>query len=376
MSVTIMATGDTHIEEGPRFEECKRVLRWFVSEVERLRPAFVAHSGDLHHKTSTQAERLFAAEFVREIAAVCPLILIDGNHCPGELRLLEQLDTVHPVHVIDRYGVVDVAGVAVAGMAWPMRAGQLDDGKAREDIRGTLMALGAELAARPAGTPKVLVGHWMIDGAVTGEGQPLIGGALNVSLSDLGLAGADVVVAGHVHQAQTFRFGETPILYCGSPYRTSFGELEEKSILSLTLEHGQVAVERIPTPAMPMVHVDAAWMPAIGALLGPDGEHLMNPPRDADVRLRFTVDADRREEAQKAAAEIKARWLAAGVASVKIEPQVETTVRTREGTQAVALARTLREKIELFWKSRDNVPAQQRASRLLARLSQLEEAPR
>lgn len=373
--IRILATGDTHIEEGSRFEECKRVLRWFVSEVERAKPDLVLHPGDVYDKASTPAEREFAAEFFQALARVCPVVLVKGNHdAPRDLQILAQLEAAHEIQVVEDARVVRVRGVAVAAMAWPSRAGQIDDGVAREAVRATLSGLGAELCAHDG--PKVLLGHFDVSGATTGAGQPLIGGSLTVSLADLALAGADAIVMGHIHQAQDWLVGETPAAYCGSPYRTDFGEMEPKSVLSVGFEFGRAAIERMPTPARPMVDVEAHWHSELGAFLELDPH--APPPAGADVRFRYTVDADRRAIAGKAAAEIKAAWLAegAGCATVKLEPEVLATTRAREGTPAVAQARTLAEKLPLFWTSRKDVPDPIRASRLLSRLALLEETPR
>lgn len=371
--IRVLATGDLHIEQGARWDECRRVLRWIALQVEAVRPAFVIIPGDVFDKASTAAERLFAAEIVIAMARVCAVVIVKGNHEGKlELSMLALLESSFPIHVVETAAVLDIEGVAVACMAWPTMAGSIDDGSARDGLQAVLRGLGAELASRPAAAPKILAGHWMIDGSKTSAGQPLIGSAVNVSLSDLALAGADVVVAGHIHKAQTFQYGETPILYTGSPYRTAFGEAEEKSILSLTFEAGVVTVDRIPTPARPMIQIDAAFRS--GSLVDVESGEILPGDvdvRDADVRVTYAVAADARELGRRAYKDVEAAWLAAGAATVAPDPKVEAATRAR--APEVAAAKTIEEKLCALWVSRSETPPPERVLRLMHRVSVLQE---
>jgi hypothetical protein len=62
--------------------------------------------------------------------------------------------------------------------------------------------------------------------------------------------------------------------------------------------------------------------------------------------------------------------LAEGAVSVKLEPQVTTTVRAR--APEVASARTLREKLCLYWAAKGVMPEPERAERLLAMAESME----
>src|SRR6185369_15630788 len=128
----------------------------------------------------------------------------------------------------EAYGVHVLAGVAVAAVAWPRKAQLLASiGQpvshaaatqlAADAINSLLQGLGAELAQHDG--PRVLASHAMVCGSVTSVGQPLVGHDMEVGIGDLGLAKADFVALGHIHKAQEWSFGRTPIVYTGSPRR-------------------------------------------------------------------------------------------------------------------------------------------------------------
>lgn len=371
MIVSGMASGDDHFEEGSRFEECVRVHNETVEKVSERRPDFFLDPGDLYEKASTPTERLAVASYGKGIADECPLIVARGNHDRmRELLLLQKLQTRHPIRVIETTDAIAVAGALVAVVAWPSMASDLDEEGSREALRNVLRGLGAHLRSWPG--PRILMGHLQVDQAVTGAGQPLIGRGLSVSLADLDLACADLVVLSHIHRAQHWTTGHGDVVYCGSQHRVDYGELEEKSILSFRIEvtemRRHVTWERLPTSARPMLHVSGAWLPeelGLAVDLAPDAD-----VSRADIRLRYTVPSDRREPARAEADALKADWLKRGAASVKVEPETDVTTRAR--APEVSLARTLTEKVEAYWRATNNVPDPPRAARLKRCIAQLE----
>jgi hypothetical protein len=86
--------------------------------------------------------------------------------------------------------------------------------------------------------------------------------------------------------------------------------------------------------------------------------------------VRYLVDADKREAARRAAAELRADLLARGAVSVRVEEQVEATTRAR--APEVAEARTLPEQLRAFWEPRDIAVAPARQRRVFDLLTTLE----
>lgn len=383
----LIAVSDHHFDAHSRWAEALRVHAWIADLVEQERPDVFVSGGDLYERASTPLERDAVAAWLTHIAEICPVVIAKGNHDRAlDLALLGRLSTRHPIIVEERAGVHYVAGFAIATVAWPSRSELLtaagDTGAAGADdiastaLRNVLLGLGAEL--RQHAGPKVLLGHFMIDGSVTSTGQPLVGHAMNVGLADLGLVGADITIAGHIHAAQEWEFDGRPILYTGSPFRTSFGELEAKSVVVADFdERGLVHWMRVETPATPMLHVTAHMVDSecmeTGApirVLMLDGDY---PPRleGAEVRFRYSVPADERERARQLAAGWKTAFEVEGAASVQVEEVVIPTTRARAPEVAAAGARGLGPQLRAFWDAKGAVPAEERANELIRKAESL-----
>jgi exonuclease SbcD len=384
----ILASGDHHFASGARFDECVRVHRWIADEVERQKPALFISGGDVFDRTSTQAERDAVADFLMRVASCCPVLIVKGNHDrDGEVAFMERLDTRFAIVVEERAGVhrfrAGGAEIAVAAVAWPSRAmlasslpessPEKVDSAGRDALRAVLRGLGQELASHDG--PSILVGHFMIDGSVTSVGQPLIGAELNVGLADLALACADVTIAAHIHKPQEFMFDGRPTIYTGSPYRTSYGETEEKSITLLEFgERGLERWSRLPTPATGMELFEAEWKQdgsghawlEITSKDRPSSQRVKN----ADCRVRYRVPRDARDAARRAADALRDRMLADGAASVKLEEELVVTQRAR--APEISTARTLEDKLDVLWDKR--ALDHERRARLREKLRTLDDA--
>lgn len=368
----ILHLGDSHFEEGSRWEECLRVHQAVVDIAGQVQPDVIAHCGDLYDKASTPTERLEACGIVRQLAELAPFFGVKGNHDRQlEMQLLARLRSRHPIRTCEATEVVGIGELGIAMMAWPSFASEFDDAL-QTKLENVFRGFGQELSAY---RNRLLIAHLMADGAVTSTGQPLIGHAMNIPLAAIDLAGAHATVLGHVHKPQTLREQPAPILYTGSPFRTTYGELEDKSVTLVIIEDGVARCERIPTPARPMLHVDGHWEPAEsgnGLVIALSLEQA-RAFKGADIRLRYTVPSEYREAARASAEATKARWLSEGAASVKVEAETVTSSRSR--APQVAAAKTLPEKIEALWESRGDRPEAPRDARILGRLGQLEAQP-
>jgi hypothetical protein len=375
-----IATGDNHWDQDSRFEECQRVHGWIAEQVEKEKPDAFLDGGDIYERASTPKERAAVAEWLARIAEVCPVIISKGNHDrPTDVALLGKLQTRHPVIVEERAGVHVVGGIAVAAVAWPSRAsiaammgrplsGEAIDQVAQHELANVLRGLGAELDRHAL--PRVLLGHWMIDGSEVGTGQPpLVGAEMRVHLADLALARPQITIASHVHFAQAWQYDGAWILYCGAPYRNTFGELGPKSIVISDITAKGVAWSRLETPATRMLLAEDEYAPGRSwAVNGLGGDGV----KGAECRFRYTVDSDQREAA-KAAAEIQRQVLLdLGALSVKIEEQVRATTRAR--TPEIATAISIEDKLRVLWKAKGIGFSNDRERRLLARLAELEAA--
>lgn len=374
----LLATGDLHIRaSGQRSDECCRILDWIADRADALRPDVVLCPGDVYDTASTPMDRLIASTFFLRLADVCPVIIIRGNHDQvNDLQLLGKLKSKHPITVVETAAVVEAGGAAIACVAWPNRAsiaamlgrplgGEAVDDVARDAMRDVFRGLRDQL--RDFDGPRILAGHFQLSGSVTSTGQPLIGGELSLGLEDLASVEADVVIMSHIHKAQDWDAG-MPVVYCGSPFRTAFGETEPKSIVCAEWDGPRfVSWGRLETPARQMVLLNAQWEPTDAEL------QFSSEPIEpgAEVRLRYTVERDHREQAAARAAELREELLANGASVVQLDPQVIAHSRARDGADAVAKATSLESKLQHYWELRGDVPPAERQPKLFGKLGEL-----
>jgi len=380
----VIASGDHHWDLGKRWLECQRVHDFIAALVRREKPDLFISAGDIYERASLPDERLAVAGWLTAIAEVCPVLIVKGNHDSArDCALLAQLRTRHPITVEEGASVHVIAGAAIAAVAWPERARILQHARdeadetsaelvAEEALRNVFRGLGAQLADY-ATCPRLAVGHFMVDGSVTSVGQPLIGQPMHVGTSDLALLEADIVIMGHIHKPQEFQHGSTPMLYTGSPFRTSYGETEEKSVLLVEYRGANlVKWQRIPTPCARMFLVTDAWNGDDGCF---EGAAVMHVDPDevpgAEIRMRYTVAPDQRDAARAIASHWRDEWLALGASDVKVEESVETSTRARAPEVAAAL--TLGDKLLALWRARDTTPESPRKEVLIELAQGLEQ---
>lgn len=367
-----LCSGDHHFDERRRWEECLRIHRWMVQLARERKVDVFLSGGDIYERGSTPLEREAVAEMLTAMAEICPVVISKGNHDrERDVELMRRLRTKHPIIVESRAGVHHVAGAAIGAIAWPEPAYLTAQAESSEQagacIRGALTnilrGLGTQLAEHDG--PRILLGHLMVDGSVTSTGQPLLGQPINVSLTDLALARAHFGCIGHIHKAQAFDVSGAPHWYPGSPFRTSFGEMETKQVLLAEFDQrGLVAVHEVATPATPMVHLDGDF--------GPDGLWSTAPgpsAKGAEIRFRYRVANEHREAAKAAAEKFRAAWLAEGAINVQVEQEivVETRARMPEVVSAISPA----EKLEAYWAAKGFVPGERRDP-LLEKFAELE----
>ncbi len=403
----IALIGDSHFDESPggRFDECVRIHEWIVEDLEQRDVDLIVHSGDVFERRSTPRERRAVADWLRTAAEIAPVVMVRGNHdALGDLLIFERLRTKHPIVVEEAARVHVVAGVAVGCLAWPRKGAILamlgrdvpQETAAQvavDELRNVIRGLGLQMEAHEG--PRVLLAHAMVRGSRTSTGQPLVGCDFELGLEDLALARADAYLLGHIHMPQEWDVevaGRAPVIYPGSPRRTAFGEVEEKGYVLLDIgpdrdlelepDAGTAQWERIPTPCAPMLLLEGEYVPE-NTVPHPDGGNpaviafeggrpAVQP--GAEVRVRYAVESDYREQARAAAAELKAELLEEGAAVVKVEEQVVATVRAR--APEVAAAATVPEKLQAYWRARGDEFDAERCARLLSKAGELEEAVR
>ncbi len=201
-------------------------------------------------------QRAFAQR-MRALAQLVPTVLLLGNHdLPLKAARASTLEIYHTLDVPNIWVAQDYelrritskrGDVIVGAAPYPVRARLLRDISTRgmsiaEQDAELQRVLGEKLAALAhqaedlagslaAATPRLLTGHFSVNGAVAGSERLLmLGRDASVELEALADPRWDYVALGHIHRHQNLTKGRgaaPPVVYCGSMERMDFGEASE-----------------------------------------------------------------------------------------------------------------------------------------------------
>lgn len=404
LTCTVAVTGDSHFDASAngRLDECVRVHDWMLEDWARRGVDLILHGGDMYERKSVPADRNAAAAWVSRAADIAPVVIVKGNHdVPRDLEVFRKLEGRHAIRVEEASGISSIvlgerwdgaiprdSFATVGAVAWPRKAEllarlpeRLSDMEAkhaaRECLRDIFKGLCAELEAAPEG-PKILLMHAMTAGSKISVGQPPAGCNFEIDLADISLAfprvGPMAVVMGHIHKPQDWTINEVPVIYAGSPRRTTYGELEGKSYVLLHFERSDEAPrywelkswERVPIPCQRLLLIEAQWQES-GRCWTMDA---IADVEASDIRFRYRFADEHRPSAKLAAEQLREGWLAAGADRVTLDPEVIRTTRART---EIATARTLEAKLMMLWQARKQVPPPAYRERLVTKARMLEQ---
>jgi exonuclease SbcD len=330
---------------------------------------------------------------VQDLAALAPVIMLVGNHDlpPADKKAssIQIYDTlrVHNVIVASQFDVFPVqtaAGTVIVGTApYPLRQRLLRerdtaglsiadiDSMMRAVLAQTLEALAADadaLSAQYGNCPRVLTGHFTVEGAAWGsERSIMLGRDIQAPLSAAADPRWDYVALGHIHKHQNLTEGRAdvpPVVYAGSLDRVDFGEEDEpKGFCWVELRRGGAAWRFQPSQARPFltlrVDLRASGDPtrAVLALIEQRAEEI----RDAVVRLRLQLTPETDALLDESAVRDALRRAGANFAA-PFQRIVDQGVRARLGETPESL--TDAELLERYLISREVAP--ERRARLLA----------
>jgi exonuclease SbcD len=258
---------------------------------------------------------------VQDLAELAPVVMLVGNHDlpPADKKAssIQIYDTLRVPNVkvadsFDAFTVDTAAGKVVIGAApYPLRQRLLReqdtaglsiadiDDMMRLVLAQTLDALAADadaLSAQHGGCPRVLTGHFTVEGAVWGsERGIMLGRDIQAPLSALADGRWDYVALGHIHKHQNLTEGRAdvpPVVYSGSLDRVDFGEENElKGFCWVELRRGGAQWGFKRSKARPFLTLRADLREsadptrALLALIDEQAEEV----RDAVVRVRVQL---------------------------------------------------------------------------------------
>jgi len=207
----IIHLSDIQIRLLKRHQEYEEVFQKLYNSIEEVKTenTIICLLGDIvHSKTDMSPELVsIASNFFKKLSALCPLVIVPGNH-DANLKNLQRLDAISPIvesinsdriYYLKNSGTFDFANLALVHMS------VFDDYKnyiKAKDVKGKF---------------KVALFHGTVDDSVNDFGYKLKNENIKTSFFN----GYDLVLLGDIHAHQYF--GEK-MAYCGSLIQQNHGE--------------------------------------------------------------------------------------------------------------------------------------------------------
>ncbi|MBN2304599.1 MAG: exonuclease SbcCD subunit D [Anaerolineae bacterium] len=324
----------------------------------------------------------FQREFayrVQDLAALCPVVLLVGNHdLPTIERRASSIEIYETLRVpnvtlgrdYQLHEIDTKRGPVLVGTApYPVRAHLLRDmdiphnatiaeidailERHLENVLGDM----AERATHYA-MPRVLTGHFSVAGAAFGsERSVMLGRDIIVPISTLDDPAWDYVALGHIHKYQNLTLGRTgapPVVYSGSLERIDFGEEgDKKGFVWVELERGRTHVTFEEVDCRPFVtlriDVQGQSEPTRAVLAA------IRQKKLADAIVRVIITADPEADLLLNDRDIFQALKDAGANHVAaIQHEVERPARLRLGTSPEGL--TPEELLDRYFYSKEVSP--------------------
>jgi DNA repair exonuclease SbcCD nuclease subunit len=301
--IRLLLVADTHLGFDlpfhPRVKRRRRGYDFFANFERALTPALrgevnlVVHGGDLLYRSRVPSAlvEMAMAPLVRVADNGIPIYIVPGNHERSKIPL--HLWSAHPnIHIFDRPRTfryeVNGTSVVLAGFPFARKV----SANFRDLVKATQQTL-------EKGRLRLLCIHQTIEGAQVGPSNYTFRGGADVIKGSEIPADFDLVLAGHIHRAQTLTHDlkglklSAPVVYPGSVERTSFAERnEDKGYIILTFDPAGNSQEQIieteffQLPARPMIKLELIY----SSSEEPIAEQLRNRLENIDPNAVVRVD--------------------------------------------------------------------------------------
>lgn len=255
MAIRVLHTGDLHIGNFPgpekngenaRYIDICKCLDALVEGAREQKPGIAVIAGDIFHQARVWSDRGLkeqqtAVKFLRELSAICPVVVMRGTPNHDSEQQFEMLKTAFEgngeVKIITEPQVVEVFSGAYGWVQVACLPG-FDRGYYRAQHPGLSkeeenevftkaiadMIIGLKAQCK-AGTPSVLVSHYTITGCNMESGQTAFFSQFEpvVYPDTLAAADFDLVCFGHIHRPQQLE-GCKNTFYCGAISQLNFND--------------------------------------------------------------------------------------------------------------------------------------------------------
>lgn len=255
MVIRVLHTGDLHIGNFPgpekngenaRYLDICKCLDALVEGAKEQKPGIAVIAGDIFHQARVWSDRGLkeqqtAVKFLRELSAICPVVVMRGTPNHDSEQQFEMLKTAFEgddsVHIVTEPGVgtyhsYDGKSVQVACLPGFDRGyyRAQHPGLSKEEENEVFTKAIADMiiglkAQCKAGTPTVLVSHYTITGCNMESGQTAFFSQFEpvVYPDTLAAADFDLVCFGHIHRPQQLE-GCKNTFYCGAISQLNFND--------------------------------------------------------------------------------------------------------------------------------------------------------
>lgn len=199
---------------------------------------------DTRHPTSAQLD-VFSKCAQRAISKNMKIVVVVGNH--DQLRTISTttMDVFNSLKLSDIvvysdigvHNIKDKNGRDINLILMPYRdrrmVGATTNAEAVAKLQNELQLISKDLTGL-----KIVVGHFMIDKAITGQGGEIFSMSELVIPSSI-FKGFDVVVMGHVHKFEVIQRRKPLVVYPGSMEKITFGERHHTKV-SIVLDTNEI----------------------------------------------------------------------------------------------------------------------------------------
>ena len=209
---------DTHIRNYKYHKEYRMIFDQIYNILREEEPDYIVHCGDLAHTKTQLSPEYFdlAADLLRKLADIAPLIIIPGNH-DGNLKNGHRQDAITPI----------VSALEHDNIHFQKKSGEYSpDGIISFNV---LSVFDEENWKKPSDPSKINIAlyHGAISGVKTDIGYIMEHGDHPVDI----FADHDFAFLGDIHKTNQIVDTEGKCRYPGSTVQQNFGETNDKGLL-------------------------------------------------------------------------------------------------------------------------------------------------
>lgn len=277
----VIQTADWHLSETNR-DTVEPAIHFIVKEIQERQPDLVTIPGDLFVKRGflTPTEIFTIRNAVSDIAAVCPVVIIPGNHdmtnhykrvdsVSGVFRKKDLDKSIHEnIHIANTYRRIDInlpgtrgrmssTAVAIFCLPHPSKyiymanaenAGNGDFSNINEQMahlmEQILANVGVESKSLGNGVIPILIGHGTVKGGVS-DSEMIMTTENDIAIDRSWLPAGIPCMYGHLHKEQ--KVGHA--VYCGAIAPLTFAQENMFPVfLEWEISDDTVTYDRIPIP--------------------------------------------------------------------------------------------------------------------------------